>query len=139
MVEDVFPDILGTDETDAIQKFTYEPDSGQVLTSSDPRVTRSADPDAPEDAEYQRRLTRYTYAAGLVPGQLSAIDLPTPTLPDGQPGDPIQSLFSAYDDHGRIVETVAPSGLRTVNEYAPETEGVRAGFLTGRTDRPRRA
>lgn len=134
--ESVFPDILGTDDADAIQKFTYEPDSGQVLTSSDPRVTRSADPDAPEDAEYRRRLTRYTYAPGQVRGQLSAIDLPTPTLPDGQPGDPVESLFSAYDDHGRIVETVAPNGLRTVNEYAPDTAGVRAGFLVGRTIDP---
>ena len=134
--ENVFPDILGVDDTDAIQKFTYEPDSGQVLTSSDPRATRSADPDAPEDAEYQRRLTRYTYATGPVRGQLTACDLPTPTLPDGQPAAPVRSLFSAYDGHGRIVETVAPNGLRTVNEYAPDTAGVRAGFLTGRTIDP---
>ncbi|MEU6322774.1 RHS repeat-associated core domain-containing protein [Streptomyces sp. NPDC047009] len=134
--ENVFPDILSTDEADAIQKFTYEPDSGQVLTSSDPRVTQSTDPDAPEDAEYQRRLTRYTYAAGPIRGQLTAIDLPTPTLPDGQPGDPIKSLFRAYDEHGRIVETIAPNGLRTVNEYTPDTAGVRAGFLVGRTIDP---
>ncbi|MFD8559705.1 DUF6531 domain-containing protein [Streptosporangium canum] len=130
--ESVFPDILGADDADTIQKFTYESDSGQVLTSSDPRVTRSAAPDALEDAEYERRLTRYTYASG----QLRAVDLPTPTLPDGHPGDAIKILFSAYDDHGRIVETVAPNGLRTVNEYAPDTAGVRAGFLVGRTIDP---
>ncbi|MBT2456853.1 RHS repeat-associated core domain-containing protein [Streptomyces sp. ISL-86] len=134
--EQAFPDILGTADEDAIQKFTYEPDSGQLLTSSDPQVTRSADPDAAEDAEYQRRLTRYGYASGPIPGRLSAIDLPTPTLPDGRPGEPVRTLFPAYDDHGRVLESVAPGGLRTVNEYAPDTAGVRAGFLVGRTIDP---
>ncbi|MEU9856250.1 RHS repeat-associated core domain-containing protein [Streptomyces sp. NPDC047974] len=130
------PDILGATDADVIQKFTYEPDSGQVSTSSDPRVTRSPDPDSAEDTEYRRRLTRYGYDPGPVPGLLRTIDLPTPTLPDGRPGGPVRIRFPVHDDHGRVLETVAPNGLRTVNTYAPDTAGPRAGFLVGRTIDP---
>ena len=133
---DVFPDVFSTDPADVIQKFTYEPASAQLLTSSDPRVTSTADPDTAGDAEYERRLTRYTYSPPPAPRALHAVDLPTPTLPDGQPGGPVRIEFPSYDDHGRALETVAPNGLHTVNEYAPDAAGTRAGFLLGRTFDP---
>ncbi|MEV7132221.1 RHS repeat-associated core domain-containing protein [Arthrobacter sp. NPDC093128] len=127
---EVFPDIFGAGGDDVIQKFTYEPEAGQVLTASDPRVTTSPDPDAEEDNEYNRRMTRYTYANGPISGRLEFVDLPTPTLPDGNPGQPVRTHFSGYDDHGRVVETIAPNGLHTVHEYAPDDAGIKAGFLT---------
>lgn len=135
--QSAFPDVLGADAEDIIQKFTYEANASQLLTSSDPRVTRSADPVAPEDAEYQRRLTHYEYSsAGAAAVQLQAVHQPTPTQPDGQPAAPVTTRFESYDDHGRVLAIVAPNGLRTVNEYEPSTAGVRGGFLVGHTIDP---
>ena len=39
-----FPDIFRTDPEDSIIKFSYEQSYFQILTISDPRHTRSADP-----------------------------------------------------------------------------------------------
>src|SRR5439155_4742347 len=59
---DFFPDILASlDPSDMAIKFTYEPDFRQIRTSSDPRFTRSADPNDPESARYREALTRFDY------------------------------------------------------------------------------
>src|SRR5439155_11967614 len=59
---DFFPDILApTDAADIVTKFAYEVDFQQLLTSSDPRFTRNADPNDPETPRYHETLTRYEY------------------------------------------------------------------------------
>jgi RHS repeat-associated protein len=127
----IFPDVLQTDERDAIQKFTYEDEFAQLVSTSDPRFTRSADPAFVEDGEYQRRLTKYSYAPGLGFEHLflKSVELPTPTLPDGTQAGPVRTTFADYDDRGRVLTIVAPNGLRTQNVYANAAQGLRAGFL----------
>ncbi|HET8774494.1 MAG TPA: RHS repeat-associated core domain-containing protein [Thermoanaerobaculia bacterium] len=129
---DFFPDVLQASADDTIQKFTYEPELGQVLTISDPRFTRSADPDAVEDAAHQRHLTRYSWAPGL--GfqhlRLQSVELPAPTLPDGTVSAPVLTQFPSHDANGRVLEVVGPNGLRTVHEYSP------AGYLVSTTVDP---
>ena len=131
----IFPDILDIADSDAVQKFSYEGEFAQLLSASDPRATRSADPDFVEDPEHERRLTRYSYAAGLGHQRLflDTVDLPTPTLPDGTPGEAVRTTFASYDDRGRVVEIVAPNGLRSVNEYFGAADGLLEGFLRGTT------
>jgi hypothetical protein len=109
----IFPDVLQTNDQDAIQKYTYEPEFAQLLTVSDPRFPRSADPAFAEDAEYHRRLTRYSYAPGLGFQNLflESVQLPTPVLPDRTLSDSVKTRFAEYDEKGRIVRTVAANGL----------------------------
>ncbi len=63
---DVFPDIFDVAEEDIIQKFVYEPEFGQPLSVSDPRNTKSANPDFTEDDLYQKQLTIYNYTLATV-------------------------------------------------------------------------
>ena len=58
---DIFPSVFSVTPDDRVVKWTYEPRYGQPLTVSDPRFTASADPNAAEDADYQRTLTRFQY------------------------------------------------------------------------------
>jgi RHS repeat-associated protein len=127
----LFPDILDTDAEDVVQKFSYEPEFTQTLTVSDPRATRSADPTFPEDAEYQRRLTKFSYSAGqgFQHLLLESIELPTPVLPDGTLSAPVTTRFPEYDGRGRRLRVVAPNGLETLNAYAGTADGVLEGFL----------
>jgi YD repeat-containing protein len=137
--QSVFPDIVATDADDVIQKMTYEPEFTALLTVSDPRVTASADPGFAEGVEYERRLTTFDYADGG-PGEprvlLSTVQAPTPTLPDGTPGQPVLTRFPDHDDHGRPLRMVAPNGLEVVNTYAGSGQGVLEGFLVTTTRDP---
>jgi RHS repeat-associated protein len=132
------PDIFATDATDAIQKFTYEPEFSQPLTVSDPRFTRSANPAFDEDAEYQRRLTRYTYSPGngFQSLRLQSVQRPTPTLPDGTAGQPVVTTFLQYDDRGRLLLVANPLGLQTQNIYFSAADGVLEGHLKAMTIDP---
>jgi RHS repeat-associated protein len=127
-----FPDIVGgfaVDDDDIVVKVSYEPDYGQVLTTSDARFTRSADPQAvQEHPRYEETLTRYGYAGP--PGDpyryLMEIRRPTPTLPDGTRGDPVVEQFRhpdgspAYDASGRLLRRTDARGTGTEVRYVPE-------------------
>ncbi len=128
---DVFGDIFHTEPEDVVQKFSYDAELNQLLTSSDPRVTRSADPSFAESAEYDRRLTKYAYASATapLPGLLTSIELPTPTHPDGTAAQPVTTRFVDYDERGRLLRVIAPNGLETVNRYADGSEGSVVGLL----------
>lgn len=128
---DLFPNVLQTSSDDVIQKFTYESEFGQLLTISDPRATRSSDPRVVEDAEYDRHLTRFAYAArnGFQNVLLESVTLPTPTLPDGTLSPSVRTSFPEYDDRGRPVRAIAPNGLEIRNKYSDASAGLRAGFL----------
>lgn len=135
--ESLFPDVLDNSEDDVVQKFTYEPEFSQLLTASDPRFTRSADPNFVEDAEYHRRLTRFVYApgAGFQHFLLEATHAPTPTLPNGTIAGPVVTRYEEYDDRGRLLRCRIPNGaagLEVVNRYAPPGD-VQDGFLVGTT------
>src|SRR5437899_4204395 len=63
---DFFPPVFvanrrNSEVLDVITKFTYESDFQQMLTSSDPRFTQSADPNDPETPRYHETLTNYEY------------------------------------------------------------------------------
>jgi len=135
---ELFPDVFQTNANDVVQKFTYEPEFGQVLTVSDPRVTRSSDPSFAENAEYDRRLTRFAYApgAGFQNLLLESVTLPAPTLPDGTVAQPVRTTFAEYDDRGRPIRIVGPNGLEVRNTYAGASAGVLAGFLERTTFDP---
>lgn len=134
--QSVFPDIVQTDADDVIQKITYEPEFTQPLTLSDPRATSSADPGSVEGGEYDRRLTRFGYTDGG-PGEprlvLESVELPTPTLPDGNASQPVLTRFPEHDDHGRRLRMVAANGMEVVDTYAAAADGVLEGFLTRTT------
>ncbi|MGH9967107.1 MAG: DUF6531 domain-containing protein [Pyrinomonadaceae bacterium] len=134
----IFPDVLETSEEDAIQKFTYEPEFSQPLTISDPRFTRSADPAFAEDAEHQRRLTRYSYSpgSGFQHMLLESVQLPTPILPDGTLSAPVITRFAEFDDNGRIIRVIAANGLETRHSYSQPAEGILEGFLKTSTIDP---
>lgn len=138
---DLFPNVLQTSSEDVIQKFTYESEFGQLLTISDPRTTRSSDPRAVEDAEYDRYLTRFAYAArnGFQNLLLESVTLPTPTLPDGTLSLPVRTSFPEYDDRGRPVRAIAPNGLEIRNKYSDASAGLRADFLETTTLDPTNA
>jgi RHS repeat-associated protein len=138
---DLFPDILGgLDPNDAIAKFTYEPTYGQLLTVSDPRFTRSADPAAQTAAQgehprYEQTLTRNVYRGPTVnPASdptrlLGEIHLRTPTLPDGTIGGPIVQHLTDYDERGRLLRSVDASGKETITIYFGSADGVLEGFV----------
>jgi RHS repeat-associated protein len=127
-----FPNIIAgfdPNDGDIIVKHTYEPDYGQVLTTSDPRFTRSPDPDATdEDPRHQETLTRYVYAGptGDPHRFLVEIQKPTPTLPDGTQGAAVVESFRnadgtpGYDDRGRLLRRIAASGVVTEYAYVPD-------------------
>jgi RHS repeat-associated protein len=134
----LFPDILATNDEDVIQKFTYESEFSQLLTTSDPRFTQSTNPVFPEDAEYHRRLTKYSYVPGMGFQHLllESVELPTPILPDGTLSTPIITRFTEYDQNGRIIRIVAPNGLEMLNSYSVPPDDVLEGFLKSITIDP---
>ena len=127
-----FPDIVGgfaVDDDDIVVKVSYEPDYGQVLTTSDARFTRSVDPEAvQEHPRYDETLTRYGYSGP--PGDphryLVEIRRPTPTLPDGSAADPVIEHFRrpdgspAYDASGRLLRRTDARGTVTELRYVPD-------------------
>lgn len=125
------PDIFATDDADAIQKFSYEPEFNQPRTVSDARYTRSANPAFAEDAAYDHTLTRYAYTPGNGFQNLLAASIlrPTPTLPDGSMGEPVAVAFSEYDANGRLLEAVNASGLRSRHTYFGAGDGPLDGLL----------
>lgn len=127
---DIFPDIYDTNDGDIIQKFSYETDFLQLLTSSDPRFTKSSNPDILETDEYKTHLTRYLYKSGngFEHFYLSAIHYPTPILPDGNISSPAVLTLEEYDTKGRILKQVAPNGLEILKTYYSDEDGLLTGF-----------
>ncbi|WP_066636492.1 RHS repeat-associated core domain-containing protein [Bordetella sp. H567] len=132
------PDVFATDDADAIQKFSYEPEFNRPLTVSDARYTRSANPAFTEDADYDRTLTRYAYAPGngFQHFLLQAVHRPTPTLPDGSAGAAIVATFDQYDANGRLLEAANAAGLRTRHTYFSAADGPLEGLLKATTVDP---
>jgi RHS repeat-associated protein len=132
------PDLFAADDADSIQKFTYEPDFNRPATVSDPRYTRSAHPAFGEDADYDRTLTRYIYAAGngFQNFLLQSIQRPTPTLPDGTAADPVAAAFSQYDERGRLLQAANAAGLQTRHAYFDVADGPLEGLLKATTIDP---
>jgi RHS repeat-associated protein len=129
------PDVFATDDNDAIQKITYEPEFNQPLTVSDPRFTKSANPAFAEDAAYARGLTRYIYSPGngFQSFLLQSLQRPTPTLPDGSNGAPVAITFTQYDANGRLLQAVNPTGLQTRHNYFGAGDGALEGMLKATT------
>lgn len=128
---DIFPDIYSANDQDIIQKFTYENEFFQMTTSSDPRFTQSANPNIVEPEISQLHLTKFSYLPGngYQNYYLKEIELPRPTLPDGTLSEPVTTTFEEYDTKGRVIKTVAPNGLITINNYHREEDGLLYGFL----------
>jgi YD repeat-containing protein len=140
---DFFPDILGaTEASDIITKFTFESDFQQMLTSSDPRFTQSADPAAIappfETQRYQETLTRYEYTgpAGNPHLLLARVRYPDTHLPDGTTLTNIVQEYPAYDAKGRLVSSIDPEGIVIELGYFDATHGVKEGYLQRRTIDP---
>ena len=129
--EDIFPDIYYANHEDIIQKFTYENKFFQLITSSDPRFTKSANPNIVEPEIYHVHLTKYNYAPGngFDFFYLRSLELPGSTLPDGTIAEPLITNFEEYDTKGRLIKTVASNGLIKINNYYGEEDGLLNGFL----------
>lgn len=136
---DIFPDIFGgLDSDDIVVKFTYEPKYGQLLTVSDPRFTKSPNPEdevsPKEHSRYKETLTKYAYTgpadnpASDPTRLLAEIQRPTPTLPDDAPGGTVVEKFEAYDKRGRLLRHVNPVGVVTINTYFSDTDGRKEGY-----------
>lgn len=134
---DIFPDIFGGFESDdTVIKFTYKLTYGQLLTVSNPRFTKSADPAqqtelAGEHPRYEESLTQYKYTGPVDdPSRLLAeIQRPTPTLPDGTLADSVIEKFDAYDDRGRLLRYFDSAGVLTEHTYFRSGDGRREGYL----------
>src|SRR5882724_1895074 len=119
---DFFPDVLGaTDPNDIVIKNTYEPDFQQLLTTSDPRFTRSADPRFAEAPAYNSHLIRYGYSA-LPLKILKRITYPDTTfpspLPNGTTGlTSTSEEYLQYDARGRLLRVQDPEGNITESRY----------------------
>ena len=136
---DFFPPPLAPpDAEDIVVKNTYEPDFHQLLTTSDPRFTASADPRFLESAPYDLHLTRYAYSA-LPLKILSGVEYPDTTfpspLPDGTTGlTNARDQYLQYDSRGRLERAQDPEGNVTGNDYyqGGATEP-RVGYLRSST------
>lgn len=128
---DIFPDIYITNDEDIIQKFNYENEFFQLITSSDLRFTVSTNPDFIEPEIYHLHLTKFRF----IPGNgfqnfyLNSVELPRPTLPDGNTSAPIITTFTEYDLKGKLLKIVSPNGLETTITYFSNSEGILEGFL----------
>jgi RHS repeat-associated protein len=149
---DFFPDVLAPSGSDAsgepldiITKFTYEPDFQQLLTSSDPRYTHSANPGDPETGRYRETLTQYTYR-GRDPTDTRHLFLDHIQYPDtqqaaGLPLTTIVQQYPLYDEQGRLLRSIDPEGNVTELEYFPllplnDPEAVKEGYLKSKTIDP---
>ena len=128
---DIFPSVFSVTPDDRVVKWTYEPRYGQPLTVSDPRFTASADPNAAEDADYQRTLTRFQYRGPIDDPVrfLDRLEYPTPTLPDGSPGAPVVERWPDHDARGRPLRYVNTAGAEAVYTYFGPAGGPVEGFL----------
>ena len=120
-------------------KHTFEPSYGQPLTISDPRFTRSPDPDAlNEDPRHEETLTSYLYDGPPGDPSLFLVEIrrPRPTAADGTPGPATVESFRdasgqpAYDERGRQLQRTDPLGVVTDFTYIPnDPADPRSGFL----------
>jgi RHS repeat-associated protein len=135
------PDILAPPSPDDIvRKLTYEPVYGQLRTVSDPRFTGNANPDhqaAPlEHPDYGTTLTRYEYRGPDVnPASdpfllLDRIVRPRARNPDGTPAPDVVERFPEYDERGRLLTHVDPSGVRTEYTYFTDADTSTDGLPT---------
>jgi RHS repeat-associated protein len=127
----IFADVFDAQPEDVIVKRTYEPDFQQVTTTSDPRFTRSADPQAVEAPEYQATLTRreYTGPAGAPNLLLARVRHPDKTRPDGTVLSNIRDEYDLYDGRGRLGRRRDASGTITEFSYYGAADGAREGYL----------
>jgi RHS repeat-associated protein len=127
----IFADVFTAQAEDVIVKMTYEPDFQQVTTTSDPRFTRSADPQAVERPEYQATLTRreYTGPAGAPTLLLASVRYPDEIRPDGTVLSNIRDEYDRYDGRGRVGQRRDAGGTITEFSYYGAGDGVREGYL----------
>jgi len=128
----IFPDIISVkNRADIIQKYSYEDEYQQLLSSSDPRYTISPNPDdetAPaEHTRYQETLINYKYNS--VTGALESIIYPDTHLPDGSVLNSIESKFPDYDKNGRLLKSIDPEGIITKYEYFDSSYIIKDGYL----------
>jgi RHS repeat-associated protein len=129
--KDISLDIYFAVDADIIQKLTYEPDFGQLLSVSDVRYTRSADPNFQEDSSYLNHLTRYNYK----PNQnslfhvLQSVQSPRLTLANGVVSTSAYITIDQVDERGRIERITGSEGLTIQNIYYDGNAGVLEGFL----------
>lgn len=129
---DIFPGVFAQLEPeDVVVKSTYEPVYGQLLTTSDPRFTTTADPNGAEPPDFDRTLTRFFYRgpAGDPALLLDRISYPTPTLPDGSPGDSVEERYPEHDERGRPMRYINTAGTETRYEYFAASDGILEGLL----------
>ena len=143
---DIFPDMIaGIDldedgnSKDIILKYTYEDEFGQAKTSSDPRFTNSADPNAQDEhPRHLETLTEYFYDGPSAHPNLFLIEIrrPAPTLPDGTQDISITEEFKnddglpGYDEHGRVLRHVNAAGVATTFVYFPkDANDTREGYV----------
>ena len=135
---DIFPDPLRARPVDVVVKWTLDPDYQQPLTASDPRHTASADPRAPEFADYHRTLVRYEYTGP--PGDPyrlpTLVRRPATTQADGSGTPETVERFTDHDVRGRLLRHVDPAGTVTVHVYFGPEDGVREGYLRSQVADP---
>ena len=130
-----FPDILlEIDQNDIILKNTFESSYQQLLTTSDPRYTRSADPHSIVDTgdPYNATLTKFEFVDGPLGEQnffLSQINYPAASQPDDTPLLDIKDEFPEYDARGRIKKKIDPEGIETEYEYYDNIVKFKEGYL----------
>jgi RHS repeat-associated protein len=131
---------------DQVIKFRHDPETQLLLSTSDPRHTRSADPehvesavpgnaafdpDQPDFIAHQRHLTRYEY--GPAPrSELQRTVWPDRTRPSTLDGmdmvSPVVEEVRLYDARGRVRERVDARGYDWFDEYFPSDAAAREGF-----------
>ncbi|HUQ01541.1 MAG TPA: RHS repeat-associated core domain-containing protein [Kofleriaceae bacterium] len=121
-------DVYQADADDIIVKHSYEPTFGQITTTSDPRTTTSPDPRTIEPPDYHRLLTRFEYANDATRGLLRVIS-PTPTLPDGTPGEPAIIEVLERDPRGRVTRARDAAGTERETDYYGAAEQTKEGFV----------
>jgi RHS repeat-associated protein len=118
---------------DIITKYTYESNYQQIVSSSDPRYTKSADPRDNKDTNYNKHLTIYEYSKPTAKNLIS-IKYPDTTfpssLPDGKSGiTNVKEEYLQYDNKGRLEKFKSSSGSITEYQYFKEISGPREGYL----------
>ncbi|MFE9690622.1 RHS repeat-associated core domain-containing protein [Micromonospora sp. NPDC005806] len=135
---DIFPDPMRAHSDDIVVKWTRDPDYQQPLTASDPRYTASADPRAPESADYHRTLVRYEYTGP--PGDPyrlpTLVRRPATTQADGSSTPETVERFTDHDVRGRLLRHVDAAGTVTAHVYFGPEDGVREGYLQSQVADP---
>ena len=129
--EDIFPDVMGAiDPDDIIIKYTYEKDYGQIFTVSNPRFTKSADPDFVENQKYLDTLTKYEYNGPPLNQNLFLSKIIRPATLQADGTFAIESIeeIVAYDNNGRLLKHKDANGV--INEMSyNNSNSAKQGYL----------